>query len=90
MVLDLDGTSERWWVLITVVGGSGMGVVCCRQSLMVVLVGVGVMVVVEERGNVHQENHRHLILPDSICHIKTMWHCFGFFDNARSRLKDGV
>ena len=38
----------------------------------------------------HQENHRHLILPDSICHVKTMWHCFGCFDNARSRFKDGV
>ena len=38
----------------------------------------------------HQENHRHLTLPDSICHAKTMWHCFGCFDNARSRFKDGV
>ena len=38
----------------------------------------------------HQENHRHLILPDSICHVKTMWHCFGCFDKVRSRFKDGV
>ena len=33
---------ERSWVLVTVVGGSGMGVVRCRLSSMVVLVDVGV------------------------------------------------
>ena len=34
----LVNSRERSWVLITVVGGSGMGVVPCRLSLMVVLV----------------------------------------------------
>ena len=44
----------------------------------------------EEASYVHQENHEHLILPASICHVKTMWHCFGAFDNARYKFKDGV
>ena len=36
----VDGC-ERTWALVTVVGASGMGVVQCRLSSMVVLVGVG-------------------------------------------------
>ena len=36
----MDGC-ERTWALVTVVGASGMGVVRCRLSSMVVLVGVG-------------------------------------------------
>ena len=32
---------ERTWALVTVVGASGLGVVRCRLSSMVVLVGVG-------------------------------------------------
>ena len=36
----VDGC-ERTWALMTVVGASGMGVVRCRLSSMVVLVGVG-------------------------------------------------
>ena len=50
----LLNSCEHWWVLITVMGGSGMGVIHCHLLLMVVLVrvGVGVVVVVEERGNI--------------------------------------
>ena len=37
----VDGR-EHSWVLITVMGGSGMGVVHCRLLSMVLLVDVGV------------------------------------------------
>ena len=47
---------EHWWVLVIVMGSSGMGVFCCCLSSMVVLVGVGVVVVVKERGNITRCN----------------------------------
>ena len=36
----------------------------------------------------HQENHEHLILPGSICHVKTMWHCFDTFDKVIDSFED--